>query len=380
MPTPKPDGCSTGTCNSYLTTGKSGIQPRTCKSPTPHYTRFCKGKTYPAGSIVYDNCGFYFNEVDTSDDVSNANGDWIQFDQLTLLNKIFKGYSWDKFDCSMTYSKGEYVTRCGKLRISLKNGNTLTPEESDKLPEGERYWSKALSLPEFIESMVEYTLANTQIQHPVDDLKIEDIDIRRFRIKHKDNQGNTEEFFVQKPRDFRTICNPENRIQPGSVLRHAEANQAEAFNEQFDVRVVEDPELQNAPVDEWVNLPDVVFSYTNNLCSKAKVVANMRLGNLNALMLPGNWIRLELIGTEGVVNDPFADFDYRPYDPNFFNAMIPKSSTGGAGNHTFGTVQPGETVSFKVTPRYKLRSPYVSDPAAFVEFHTLKTTWLSVAI
>ena len=79
---------SCGSCDLSLTPAGEGYKERPCVKLEPFMTRWCKdynkGKGYPAGSFIYDECGYYFNLVNETRSPRDNKSVWVQFTMLAF--------------------------------------------------------------------------------------------------------------------------------------------------------------------------------------------------------------------------------------------------------------------------------------------------------
>lgn len=85
---------------------QAAVKPRPCRTPAPFNVPWCYRRTgWPAGSVVYTNCGNFFTLEDTAMDPKDPKSPWIQFEWKILLEMLTR--AWMGGDCSFTFMPGD---------------------------------------------------------------------------------------------------------------------------------------------------------------------------------------------------------------------------------------------------------------------------------
>lgn len=81
-------GCNTGSCNTTPSALTTMVVTRK-RVPRPAFlAQHVNGKVYPAGSLVFNAEGYYFNPVQETMDICDPRSSWRQLDMLSIWLKL----------------------------------------------------------------------------------------------------------------------------------------------------------------------------------------------------------------------------------------------------------------------------------------------------
>ena len=127
-------GCSTG-CNMAVSRKETCLPnlvspseivggKRPCKGRLPFNVPWCrKPKGWPAGSMVYNKCGYFFNIVRAYGDPCDADSEWIEFDFKFLFNQLLTSMSCDPSCPTLESGIKHWDTTEGAVNVA-KQGET----------------------------------------------------------------------------------------------------------------------------------------------------------------------------------------------------------------------------------------------------------------
>ena len=127
------------------------VGKRPCKGIPPNRVRWCRRTGgWPADSIVYTDCSFYYTPCKNYEDPDMEGSGWIPFEEGVLFNRVLNSYEYQPYVEGAQYDKGECIIDCGKWRVALVENPTVSPACSDKLPTAQHQWSDKMTMCELI--------------------------------------------------------------------------------------------------------------------------------------------------------------------------------------------------------------------------------------
>ena len=90
-----------------------------CAGRTPFMVQHCRGKIYPAGSLVYDGCGYWFTPKEEA--FAPPKGEWRQLDFLKILVKL---YLLQNSCCDFIFPPMAVTTSCTATDTNCDTGQT----------------------------------------------------------------------------------------------------------------------------------------------------------------------------------------------------------------------------------------------------------------